>query len=153
MAKASGGDAGKLNYVPFSGGGEALAEMLGGRVSAGISGYNEFESQIKAGSLRALAVSTNERLVGIDVPTLKEQGYDVIFTNWRGLMAPAGISEEQSIALSALVKKVLETPEWDKILKARGWENAYLNSTDFSKFLGEEQVRVRDALNSIGLVK
>lgn len=153
LAKAAGGDAGKLNYVPFSGGGEALAEMLGGRVAAGISGYNEFESQIKAGSLRALAVSTNERIPGVDVPTLKEQGYDVVFTNWRGLMGASGITEEQRTALSAIVKQVLDNPEWEKILKARGWENAYLNSSDFETFLKEEQVRVHDALNSIGLIK
>ena len=153
FAKAAGGDAAKLNYVPFSGGGEALAEMLGGRVSAGISGYNEFESQVKAGNLRALAVSTQERISGVDVPTLKEQGYDVSFTNWRGLVAGADITEAQRNALSDLAKTVLASAEWKKIIKARGWEDAYLNATDYAAFLKEEQVRVRGALDSIGLLK
>jgi len=83
VTKAAGGDASKLNYVPFSGGGEALAEMLGGRVTAGVSGYNEFESQIKAGKLRALGMSPGTRVPGVDVPTLKEQGLDVELVNWR----------------------------------------------------------------------
>ena len=87
ITKAAGGDASKLNYVPFSGGGEALAEMLGGRVAAGVSGYNEFESQIKAGKLRAVAIASGKRIAGVDVPTLKEQGLDVELANWRGIVA------------------------------------------------------------------
>ena len=78
--------------MPFSGGGEALAEMLGGRVTAGVSGYNEFESQIKAGKLRALAMASGKRMAGVDVPTLKEQGMDVELVNWRGIVAAPGIS-------------------------------------------------------------
>ncbi|MGV2909468.1 Bug family tripartite tricarboxylate transporter substrate binding protein [Achromobacter sp. AGC25] len=153
LVKAAGGDATRLNYVPFSGGGEALAEMLGGRVSAGVSGYNEFESQIKEGNLRALALSTESRVAGVDVPTLKEQGYDVVFTNWRGVMAGKDISDAQRDALSAAVKHVLSTPEWAKIMKARGWENAYLDGPAFEQFLAQDQDRVRSALTSIGLVK
>ena len=153
FAKAAGGDAAKLNYVPFSGGGEALAEMLGGRVAAGISGYNEFESQIKEGNLRALALSTEERVSGLDVPTLKEQGYDVVFTNWRGVMAGKEITDAQRAALSNAVKQALATPEWEKTLKARGWDDAYLDGPAFEKFLEQDRERGRSALTSIGLVK
>lgn len=153
LTKAAGGNPGKLNYVPFSGGGEALAEMLGGRVSAGISGYNEFESQIKAGNLRALAVSTETRIAGVNVPTLKESGFEVVFTNWRGLVAGKGISEKQQLALSELAKRTMETSDWKAILKARGWEDAYLDAQGFEHFLKEEQVRVHDALKSIGLAQ
>ncbi|CAN7257095.1 Bug family tripartite tricarboxylate transporter substrate binding protein [Rhizobacter sp. LjRoot28] len=153
VAKAAGGDAAKLNYVPFSGGGEALAEMLGGRVTAGVSGYNEFESQIKAGKLRALAVSTGKRMTGVDVPTLKEQGLDVELVNWRGIVAGPGITPAQKAALSKAVETALKSPEWAKVLKARGWDDAYLGADEFAAFLKADQGRVKEVLTTIGLVK
>jgi putative tricarboxylic transport membrane protein len=153
VAKAAGGDAAKVNYVPFSGGGEALAEMLGGRVTAGVSGYNEFESMIKAGKLRALAVSSSNRIAGVDVPTLKEQGMNVEVINWRGIVAAPGITPQQKATLAAAVEKTLKSPEWAKILKTRGWDDAYMNADQFAAFLKTEQVRVKDVLSSIGLVK
>jgi putative tricarboxylic transport membrane protein len=153
VAKAAGGDATKLNYVPFSGGGEALAEMLGGRVVAGISGYNEFESQIKAGKLRALGIASAKRMPGVDVPTLKEQGMDVEFANWRGIVAAPGITAAQKAALSAAVEKALKSEEWAKVLKARGWDDAYLGPDAFAAFLKADQARVKDVLTSVGLVK
>jgi putative tricarboxylic transport membrane protein len=153
VVKAAGGDATKLNYVPFSGGGEALAEMLGGRVAAGVSGYNEFESQIKAGKLRALGIANAKRMAGIDVPTLKEQGMDVEFANWRGIVAAPGITPAQKAALGAAVEKALKSDEWAKVLKARGWDDAYLGADAFGAFLKADQVRVKDVLTSVGLVR
>lgn len=153
VAKSAGGDATKLNYVPFSGGGEALAEMLGGRVTAGVSGYNEFESQIKAGKLRALAVSSGARISGVNVPTIKEQGYNVELMNWRGIVAPPGITSAQKAALSAAVAKAVKSSQWAEIRKARGWDDAYLDSDAFASFLKADQARVKDVLTTIGLVK
>ncbi len=153
LAKAAGGDATKLNYVPFSGGGEALAEMLGGRVTAGVSGYNEFESMIKAGKLRALAVSSGARMAGVDVPTIKEQGLEVELMNWRGIVAGPGISAAQKAALSAAVEKAVKSPEWAAVRKQRGWDDAYLNADAFAANLKREQVSVKDVLTTIGLVK
>jgi putative tricarboxylic transport membrane protein len=153
VAKTAGGDVRKLNYVPFSGGGEALAEMLGGRVTAGISGYNEFESMIKAGKLRALAISSDQRIVGVNVPTLKEQGIDAELVNWRGIVAAPGITPQQRAALQAAVEKTVKSPEWAKILKARGWDSAYLPADQFAAFMKADQARVKDILVSIGLAK
>ncbi|MBY4897082.1 tripartite tricarboxylate transporter substrate binding protein [Cupriavidus sp. AU9028] len=153
VVKAAGGNTARLNYVPFSGGGEALAEMLGGRVTAGVSGYNEFESQIKTGKLRALAISSSQRMPGIAVPTLKEQGLDVELLNWRGIVAPPNVSPQQAAALAGAVEKAVKSAEWQKILKARGWDDAYLPAEKFGAYLKSEQARVRDILGSIGLAK
>jgi putative tricarboxylic transport membrane protein len=153
FAKAAGADPTKINYIPFSGGGEALAAMLGGRVTAGVSGYGEFESQIKAGKLRALAISSGKRLAGADVPTLKEQGMDVEVVNWRAIMAPPAISADQRKAHADTVDKLVKSKEWAEILKQRGWEDFYLAGAPFEAFLKEEQARVGDILKSIGLVK
>ncbi|MBM1174422.1 Bug family tripartite tricarboxylate transporter substrate binding protein [Microvirga arabica] len=153
FAKAAGSDPSKVNYIAFSGGGEALAAMLGGRVTAGISGYGEFESQIKAGKLRALAISSGKRLANADVPTLKEQGMDVEVVNWRAIMAGPDITAEQKKTLTETVEKVVKSKEWAEILKQRGWEDFYLAGEPFQAFLKEEQVRVGDVLKSVGLVK
>jgi putative tricarboxylic transport membrane protein len=153
FAKAAGSDPSRVNYIAFSGGGEALAAMLGGRVTAGISGYGEFESQIKAGKLRALAISSGKRLANADVPTLKEQGLDVEVVNWRAIVAGPDITAEQKKSLTETVEKVVESKEWAEILKQRGWEDFYLAGEPFTAFLKEEQVRVGDVLKSVGLVK
>src|SRR3954464_10557126 len=92
---AVGADASKVNYVPFSGGGESLAAILGGKVTAGISGVAEYDGQIKAGKLRAIGVTSPERIPGVDIPTFKEQGVDLVITNWRSIVAPPGITAEQ----------------------------------------------------------
>jgi putative tricarboxylic transport membrane protein len=153
VARTVGGDVRKLNYVPFSGGGEALAEMLGGRVTAGVSGYNEFESMIKAGKLRVLAVASGQRVPGMNVPTLKEQGINAELVNWRGIVAGPGITPQQRQVLSAAVEKAIKSPEWSKILKMRGWEAAYLPPDQFAAFMKTEQTHVKGILVSIGLAK
>jgi len=150
---AVGGDASKANYIPFSGGGESLAAILGGKVTAGISGYGEYEGQIKAGKLRAIGVTSPKRLPGVDVPTFREQGVDLVLTNWRSVMAAPGITDAQKKALADLVDKLAKSKTWNDILKQKGWDAAYLPGDAFVKFLGDEQTRVGNVLKSVGLVK
>ncbi|MEA2906234.1 MAG: putative tricarboxylic transport rane protein [Alphaproteobacteria bacterium] len=148
-----GAEASKVNYIPFSGGGESLAAILGGKVTAGISGYGEYEGQIKAGKLRALGVTAPQRLPGIDVPTFKEQGIDLVLTNWRSVMAAPAITPAQKKTLSDAVEKMARSASWKDILKQKGWDDAYLTGDDFVAFLKQEQVRVNEVLKSVGLVK
>jgi putative tricarboxylic transport membrane protein len=142
---AVGADASKVNYVPFSGGGESLAAIL--------AGFGEYEGQIKAGKLRAIGVSSPQRLPGVDVPTFKEQGVDLVITNWRSVVAAPGISEAQKKALADAVDKLVKSAAWKDIVKQKGWDDAYLAGEDFAKFLKEEQARVSAVLRSVGLVK
>ena len=153
FTKQVGADPTKINYVPFSGGGEALAALLGGRVTAGLSGYGEFESQIKTGKLRAVAVTSAERIEGVDVPTLKEQGVDLDIENWRAVVGAPGITPEQRQALVDTMDKMVKSSAWADILKARGWSNAYLGGEAFGTFLKQETARVEDVLKSVGMVK
>jgi putative tricarboxylic transport membrane protein len=150
---AAGGEAAKVNYIAFSGGGESLAAILGGKVTAGISGYGEYEGQIKAGKLRPIGVTSPQRLPGVDVPTFREQGIDLVLTNWRSVMAAPGISAAQKKALEEAIDKMAKSAAWKDILKQRGWDDAYLAGDAFVKFLKDEQVRVHNVLKSVGLVK
>lgn len=153
IAKAGGGDVMKLNYVPFSGGGEALAAVMGGHVAAGISGYSEWEGQIQSGELRALAISAPERQPGIDIPTLKEQGVAVDLANWRAIVAPPGLTPEQKQELTGIVDKTVKSEAWKKTLEKKNWTDLYLPADDFAKLLDQENARVSDILKSIGLVQ
>jgi putative tricarboxylic transport membrane protein len=149
----AGGEAAKVNYVPFSGGGESLAAILGGRVTAGISGYGEYEGQIKAGRLRAIGLSAPQRMPGVNVPTFKEQGIDLVLTNWRSVVAAPGISDAQKKALADAVEKMARSKTWQGILKQKGWADAYLPADKFAPFLTEEIARVGKVLKSVGLIK
>jgi putative tricarboxylic transport membrane protein len=153
LAGTVGADGAKVNYVPFSGGGEALAAIMGGRVTAGISGWGEFEGQIKAGTLRAIAVTSPQKLPGNPTPTLKEQGINLELLNWRSVMAAPGITADQKKALVEVIDKMAKSPQWQEILKQRGWDDAYLPSPAFDEFLKTEQTRVTAVLKSVGLVK
>jgi putative tricarboxylic transport membrane protein len=151
IAKAVGVDPTKVNYIAHSGGGEALSSILGGHVTAGISGYEEFAPQIQAGKLRGLAISADERLPGIDVPTLKEGGVDVSLVNWRGIMGPAGLKDRDKKALSEVIAQMVQSPAWKETLQKRGWLDMYQPADEFAAFLKEDGAKVAGVLKDIGL--
>ena len=122
IAKAVGVDPTKVNYIAFSGGGEALAAILGGQVTVGISGYGEFESQIEAGRRCGCSRSpARSGCEGVDAPTLKEAGVDVALENWRMVAAAPGITDEQKAAITADIEKMATSDAWQKALADRGW--------------------------------
>lgn len=153
VAQAAGADATKLNYVPFSGGGEALAAIMGGHVTAGISGYGEWEGQIKSGELRALGISSGAKVEGIDIPTLKEQGIDVELANWRSVVAAPGISDDQKKALLAALDGMHASDAWKKVLADKKWIDLYMSGDEFAAYLKSENDRVTGVLKTIGLVQ
>ncbi|MEU6680771.1 tripartite tricarboxylate transporter substrate binding protein [Streptomyces sp. NPDC046925] len=151
MARAAGIDPKKVNYVPFDGGGELLASILGKKVAFGVSGVGEYLDQIKSGELRLLATTGPKRAKGLDGPTLKESGYDVNFTNWRGIVAPPGLSEAERKKLTGLVRKLHDSPQWRKSLKTNGWDDAFLTGDKFGDFLAEQDKSVVSVLKELGL--
>ncbi|SCB59501.1 putative tricarboxylic transport membrane protein [Rhizobium aethiopicum] len=153
IAKASGVDPTKINYVAFSGGGEALAAILGNQVTAGVSSYSEFESQVKAGTLRLLAVSSDKRIDGVDAPTLKEAGTDVSIQNWRMVAAAPGLSAEQVAAITSDFEKLHSSATWQEILKTKGWADTYLSGDAFKAQLEKDVAATEGILKEIGLVQ
>ena len=153
IAKKVGVDPAKVNYVATAGGGELLASALGGHITLGMGGYNEFAPQFQAGKLRAIAVSSPQRLPGTDTPTLKEQGVDLEFVNWRGVFAQTGAKPAEKKELEQAIAKVVASDEWKEILKQRGWIDQYQPSDQFAAFLKEERSRIEGTLKEIGLVK
>lgn len=153
LAEESGIDPSTINYIPYSGGGEALAAILGNQVAAGVSGYSEWAGQIEAGELRVLAISSPDRVDGIDAPTLMEQGVDLDVANWRGVVAAPGLSAEQRDALVATVEAMVASDEWRAALTQNNWLDAYMGGDEFDAYLAEEAARVTDVLISIGLVE
>ncbi|MFI9813349.1 Bug family tripartite tricarboxylate transporter substrate binding protein [Saccharothrix variisporea] len=153
LLKAKDIDPAKLNYVPYSGGGESLAALLGKKVDAGISGVGEYKEQIKAGKLRALGTSGPTPNPDLDVPTFKNLGTGVELINWRGVVAPGSISPAAKDRLVKLVTDMHASPQWQEELKKKGWTDTFLTGHEFSKFLTTEIGRIKPVLQDIGLVK
>lgn len=153
LAKAAGVEPANLNYIPFSGGGESLAALLGNKVQAGISGVSEYAEQIKAGKLRALAVAGPSRVPDVDAPTLKESGFDVELTNWRGVVAPKGISADTTKRLVTLVTQMHDSPAWKDALEKNGWQDTFLAGDEFASFMTKEISTTEGVLKDLGLVK
>jgi putative tricarboxylic transport membrane protein len=151
IAKAVGVDPAKINYVAYKGGGEALTGIIGGHVTAGVSGIGEFAEQIKGKRLRALAISAPTKTDGI--PSLKEQGVDVELGNWRGVFGGPGISPAQRDALVKLVREATETATWKQTLDKMGWSGVFLGGDQFRTFLDEDTKRVAAIIDSLGLKK
>ncbi|MQA62912.1 MAG: tripartite tricarboxylate transporter substrate binding protein [Actinophytocola sp.] len=151
VADAIGLKAKSVNYVPFDGGGELLASILGNKVAFGVSGVGEYLDQIEAGELRVLAVTGPERVEGIDAPTLKEAGIDVEFTNWRGVVAPPGISDADRKALVDVYTDMHGSKEWKDALARNGWDDAFLAGDEFGTFMKEQSDEVEKILKDLGL--
>jgi len=149
VAEAVGVEPRRINYVAFSGGGESLSAILGNQVSAGVNGLAEFEAQMEAGTLRALAISSAERLPGLEVPTLREQGVDVAFENWRSVVAPPGVSPGDRDRLARTVDAMVHTPAWRDMLARYRWLDRYLVGPELGRFIDTEEVRVRSILTKL----
>ena len=153
LATAGDVDPKQINYIAYSGGGQSLAALLGNQVAAGISGVGEYGEQVLAGKLKGWAVSSAERSGQVpDVPTITEAGFDVVVSNWRGLMTRPGIADQPLADLIELVQRAHDTPEWADVLAKQGWDDEFLTGADYGRFLADEEQRVSTILREIGLV-
>ena len=151
-AKAAGVDPAEVNFVSYDGGGDLLTALLGKKITVGTSGLGEFVDQIESGQLRVLAVSGSERVEDVDAPTLSEAGIDLTFTNWRGILAPPGISDDDKQALVKVLEELHGTEQWKEALVKNGWTDAFETGAPFEQFLKDQDNRVSSTLTDLGLL-
>jgi putative tricarboxylic transport membrane protein len=152
IARAVGVDPAKINYVAFRGGGEATAAILGGNVTVGGSGYSEFAQYIDSGKMRAVAVTSGQRLKGSSVPTLKEQGIDVEIGNWRGVYGAPGITDAQRKALTEMILKATKSKAWAEAMEKNNWTAALLTGPAFDDFVDREFASLRATMVKAGMI-
>jgi putative tricarboxylic transport membrane protein len=156
IAKAAGIDPKAMDYIAFAGGGEATTALLGGNVAFLSTGIGESVAQLKAGTIRALAITAPERLPSDllkDVPTVKESGYDVTYEIWRGVFGPADMSPDAKAYWDATIKKMVESPTWKDQLVKLNWSDAYAGSAEFTPFLEQETEMYKTLLTELGFAK
>jgi putative tricarboxylic transport membrane protein len=150
LAERVGVEPSRVTYIAFAGGGAMLPALMGEQVAAGVGGFTEFGGQIEAGHLRLLAVSSPSRVAGIAAPTIRESGIDLEVQNWRGVVAPPGISESERDALAARLQRIVESEAWRQTLQQYGWADLFLAGAPFRQFLLGEQARVEAVLQRLG---
>lgn len=153
IAKGSGLEPARLNYIPFGSGAEAMTQLAGGKLAVMIQGASEMKQMHDAGRVRMIAVSSAERIPGINVPTLKESGVDVVMGNWRGIVGAKDMPQAAAKTWVERFEKMSKTPEWNSELQKQGLQNAYIGGAEFEKFLASEGARVKPILTEMGLVK
>ena len=142
LALEAGIEPAETTYIPKSGGGEATQALITGTADAATSGYMDVADQIEAGRLRALGMAAPQRLEGVGIPTLTEQGYAVDLANWRAVLAPPGITDEEFAELRALVEESVATPEWQEAVERNKWTEVWLAGEEFDEFMASEQERI-----------
>ncbi|GAA3668274.1 Bug family tripartite tricarboxylate transporter substrate binding protein [Microbacterium marinilacus] len=151
VAREIGVEPTQMNYISYAGGGEVLTALLSHTVDVGVSSYNDFRDQIEAGNLRALALSADEPVDGIDIPTFIDAGADVSLPNWRGLVAPAGISDEQRDELVEILDELMGSEQWQEVLERNNWVPVPLLGEEFEEFIAEDQARIDEIIEELGL--
>jgi putative tricarboxylic transport membrane protein len=151
VAEAVGLAPAKVAYRRYDGGGDLLAAILGHEVAFGMSGLSEYADQIKSGQLRALAVTSELPVVQLPAPTMRSTGLDVVFNNWRGIVAPPGLSDEDASAIRGAVAAVARSAPWATARARFGWTDAYQPGEAFARFVHDEHLRVAGVLDRLGL--
>lgn len=149
-----GGDPSQLDFLVYEGGGDVVTALLGNHVDVITTALSEVKDQHIAGKLKILAVSSEERVDELDdVPTWQEQGVDMVFPHWRGIMGPPDMTEEEMAYWDEKIGELVKTEEWQKVLKNNDWDNFYKNSSETKSFLEEQEKTYTELVNNSGLVK
>ena len=149
--QAAGANPNDVAYIPYDAGGKALAGLLSGETQIISTGLGELMGA--RDQVRIIGITAPSRVADApDAPTLKEQGYDVQFVNWRGFFGPPNMSNKDKKALSKMLGKVMKTPEWEAVRKRNAWVNIYNSDKDFVKFLDAQTVEMTALMKKLGVI-
>jgi len=151
LAEKVGVDPTAVNYVAYDGGGELLAGILGEDVKFAATGIGEVAESAAAGQVRILAVTSEKAVEGVDAPTLTDEGVDLVFSNWRGIVAAPGITDAERQKFVDAITAMHDSDAWKKVLADQGWTDAFVTGDEFSSFLSDESKRVEGVLSNLGL--
>ncbi|MGB0845182.1 MAG: tripartite tricarboxylate transporter substrate binding protein [Thiolinea sp.] len=151
--QAAGEDPTKVKYIPYDAGAKAMAGLLSGEVIALSTGFSEAVEQAKAGEVKIIGVTSDERVDAFkDAPTLKEQGLDTSFVNWRGFFAAPGLPEDKLKAYQETLAKMYDTKEWEEVRARNGWVNIHNSGDDFMTFLENQEKVIGDLMKKLGFL-
>jgi putative tricarboxylic transport membrane protein len=153
--KTAGVDARNLKAVVFNSAGEGMTALLGGHIDAVSSTLSNLRTQLAAGKIRVIAVSAPQRVPGLfaQVPTWREQGVDAVFSNWRGIVGPKGMSAAQIAYWEGVFAKLVKTEEWKKELESELWDDDYAGSREHKKYLDAQNLELMSILTDLGMAK
>jgi putative tricarboxylic transport membrane protein len=151
--QAAGADPTKVKYIPYDAGGKLNAAILSGEVDVGSTGFSEAVTLAKAGEMRVIAVTSADRVDALpEAPTLKEQGFDATFVNWRGFFAAPGLPADKADAYRAAIAKMYGTPEWEAVRARNGWVNIHNPGADFESFLADQESVIKELMTKLGFL-
>jgi len=154
LAQSEGIDPAEINYVPYENASEQVTALLSGDADVSVMGISEILSQLQDGSVVPLVVSSPERLEGVDAPTFGEAGLDedLAMANWRGIVGPPGLTDEQRDQVVDLISQMRETDEWQEVLESKSWADTFKGGAEFGEYMNSESDRIGTALKGLGLV-
>ena len=150
---AAGQDPTKVKYIPYDAGGKAMAALLSGEIKALSTGFSEAVTMANAGEVKIIAVTSAERVDAYkDAPTLKEQGYDAEFVNWRGFFAAPGLPKAKAEAYRKALADMYSTPEWEAVRARNGWVNIFNPGSEFVDFLENQEREIKSMMIKLGFL-
>ncbi len=153
VMEAAGKDALGVKYIPYDAGGNAMAALLSGEIAALSTGFSEAVELANAGEVKIIGVTSDDRVAAYgDAPTMKEQGIDTTFVNWRGFFGAPGLPEDKLEAYQAAIEKMYDTPEWETVRARNGWVNIHNSGDDFKTFLEAQEKAIGDLMKKLGFL-
>ena len=153
VMQAAGADPTEVKYIPYDAGGKAMAALLSGEIKALSTGFSEAVAMAKAGEANIIGVTSDKRVDAFsDAKTMKEQGIDTYFVNWRGFFAAPGLPDSKLDAYQTAISKMYETPEWEEVRARNGWENIHNSGDDFMTFLEGQEKEIESLMKKLGFL-